>query len=153
MPPVGAVLFLKGVGAITERGGRKNMFEVVAKGEGPLFMDPDADKARQFFRHKNRALVNKVTSVKEAVKQFVRDGEYLGIGGFGANRIPTAVCHEIIRQKKKNMMFAGQPGVFRPTPVVTWKAEGFRVVNGPITVWPFGSKRRPWGFPSFPGAT
>jgi hypothetical protein len=40
------------------------MFEVVAQGEGPLFMGPDADKARNFFRHKERALVNKVMSVK-----------------------------------------------------------------------------------------
>jgi glutaconate CoA-transferase subunit A len=83
------------------------MFDVVAQGEGPLFMDPDADKAREFFRHKNRALVSKVMTVKEAVEKFVHDGEYLGIGGFGANRIPTAVCHEILRQKRKNMIFAG----------------------------------------------
>src|SRR5262249_22221537 len=27
--------------------------------------------------------------------------------GFGCNRIPTAVCHEIIRQKKQNLSFAG----------------------------------------------
>ena len=83
------------------------MFEALAQGEGPLFMDPDADKAREFFRHKNRALVSKVMPVKEAVERFVHDGEYLGIGGFGANRIPTAICHEIVRQKKKNMIFAG----------------------------------------------
>ena len=83
------------------------MFDVVAQGEGPLFMDPDADKAREFYRHKNRALVSKVMTVKEAVEKFVHDGEYLAIGGFGANRIPTAVCHEILRQKRKNMIFAG----------------------------------------------
>ena len=83
------------------------MFEVVAQGEGPLFMDPDADKAREFFRQKDRALKNKVTTVKEAVEKFVHDGNYLGIGGFGANRIPTAVCHEIVRQRKKNLIFAG----------------------------------------------
>jgi glutaconate CoA-transferase, subunit A len=83
------------------------MFEVVAQGEGPLFMDPDADKAREFFRHKNRALVSKVMTVKEAVEKLVHNGEYLAIGGFGANRIPTAVCHEILRQRKKNMIFAG----------------------------------------------
>ena len=83
------------------------MFEVVAQGEGPLFMSPDADKAREFFRHKERALVNKVMSVKEAVDLFIRDGDYLAIGGFGANRIPTAICHEIVRQKKKNLAFAG----------------------------------------------
>jgi glutaconate CoA-transferase, subunit A len=83
------------------------MFEVVAQGEGPLFREPDADKAREFFRHKNRSLVSKVMTVKEAVAKFVRDGDYLGTGGFGANRIPTAVCHEIIRQGRKNLIFAG----------------------------------------------
>jgi glutaconate CoA-transferase subunit A len=83
------------------------MFEVVAQGEGPLFMDPDADKAREFFRQKDRALKNKVMTVKEAVEKFVHDGNYLGIGGFGANRIPTAICHEIVRQRKKNLIFAG----------------------------------------------
>ena len=83
------------------------MFEVVAQGEGPLFMDPDADKAREFFQKKDRTLKNKVMSEKEAVEKFVHDGDYLGIGGFGANRIPTAICHEIVRQKRKNLIFAG----------------------------------------------
>jgi glutaconate CoA-transferase subunit A len=83
------------------------MFEVVAQGEGPLFTSPDADKAREFFRQKERALINKVMSVREAVDLFVHDGDYLGIGGFGANRIPTAICHEIVRQRKKNLAFAG----------------------------------------------
>jgi glutaconate CoA-transferase subunit A len=83
------------------------MFEVVAQGEGPLFMDPDADKAREFFQKKDRTLKNKVMSEKEAVEKFVHDGNYLGIGGFGANRIPTAICHEIVRQRKKNLIFAG----------------------------------------------
>jgi glutaconate CoA-transferase subunit A len=83
------------------------MFEVVAQGEGPLFRDPDADRAREFFRQKDRALKNKVMSVKEAVEKFVHDGDYLGIGGFGANRIPTAVCHEIVRQGRKKLIFAG----------------------------------------------
>ncbi len=83
------------------------MLEGVAQGEGPLFRDPDADKARDFFRHKNRSLVSKVMTVKEAVAKFVHDGDTLGTGGFGANRIPTAVCHEIIRQGKKKLIFAG----------------------------------------------
>jgi glutaconate CoA-transferase subunit A len=83
------------------------MFDVIAQGDGPLFMDPDPDKAREFFRTKKRALANKLMTVREAVEKFVHDGEYLAIGGFGANRIPTAVCHEIVRQRKKNMAFAG----------------------------------------------
>lgn len=83
------------------------MFELVAEGKGPLFMNPDADEARDFFQRKERALVNKVMSVKEAVNLFVYDGDYIAIGGFGSNRIPTAICHEIVRQRKKNLAFAG----------------------------------------------
>jgi len=83
------------------------MFDVIAQGEGPLFMNPNAEKAREFFLHKNRILMDKVMSVREAVDLFVHDGDYLAIGGFGANRIPTAICHEIVRQRKKNLAFAG----------------------------------------------
>lgn len=77
------------------------------QGLNELFTDPDADHAREFFRHKSRAMVNKVTTVENAVKTLLNDGDYLAIGGFGANRIPTAVLHEIVRQRKKNLAFAG----------------------------------------------
>jgi glutaconate CoA-transferase subunit A len=73
----------------------------------PLFADPSADTARQAFRGKSRAMVRKVTTVAEAVGRLVADGDYLAIGGFGTNRIPTAVCHEIIRQRRQNLRFAG----------------------------------------------
>ena len=81
--------------------------DVIQAGVGKIFTDPDADKARDFFRKKNRKLENKLMTVKEAVEKFIHDGDYLVIGGFGANRIPTAVCHEILRQGRKNMGFAG----------------------------------------------
>ena len=76
-------------------------------GIGPLFMDPDPDKAREFFKTKSRALTDKVMSVKDAVSAFVKDGCYLASGGFGANRISTAALHEILRQKKNNLGFMG----------------------------------------------
>jgi len=72
-----------------------------------LFTDPSPDAARAFFRKKSRAMTNKVMSVKEAVSKFIHDGEYLASGGFGTNRISTAVMHEIVRQKKRNLSFAG----------------------------------------------
>ncbi|MBW2367959.1 MAG: CoA transferase subunit A [Deltaproteobacteria bacterium] len=81
--------------------------DVIDKGTGPLFMDPDPDIARDFFRKKTRKQVNKVMSLKNAVAKLVKDGEYLAIGGFGANRTPVAACHEIVRQGRKNMGFAG----------------------------------------------
>ena len=77
-------------------------------GTGKIFTDPDADKARVFFRdQKPRKMVNKVTTVAKAVSELVNDGDYLGVGGFGTNRIPTAILHEIVRQRKKNLGFAG----------------------------------------------
>ena len=81
--------------------------KVLRRGSGELFMSPDPDEARASFRKKDRALVNKVMQVKDAVERFVHDGDYLAIGGFGANRIPTSVCHEIVRQGRRNLGFLG----------------------------------------------
>ncbi len=72
-----------------------------------LFSSPASDEARAAFAAKPRGLVDKVMSVADAVTRFVRDGDYLATGGFGTNRIPTAVCHEILRQKKQNLGFSG----------------------------------------------
>lgn len=80
---------------------------VLEKGVNPLFMDPDPDKIREFFRKKSRAMTDKRMTEKEAVERFISDGCYLAIGGFGANRIPTAVIHEILRARRKNMGFLG----------------------------------------------
>jgi glutaconate CoA-transferase subunit A len=73
----------------------------------PFFADPHPDAAREVFRSKSRALVAKVTTVADAVARLVHDGDYFASGGFGTNRIPTAVCHEILRQRKQNLAFAG----------------------------------------------
>jgi glutaconate CoA-transferase, subunit A len=77
------------------------------QGDGPLFTDPSADRARAFFASKPRALTDKVTTVANAVARLVKDGDYLAIGGFGADRIPTAVVHEVLRQGRQNLGFAG----------------------------------------------
>ncbi len=81
--------------------------KVLDQGVNPLFMDPDPDKARRFFATKPRAMVDKRMTEKEVVERFIPDGCYLGIGGFGANRIPTAVIHEILRARRKNLGFLG----------------------------------------------
>lgn len=75
--------------------------------DGRLFADPDPDAARAVFAKQPRGLTDKRMSVPDAVSKFVHDGDYLAIGGFGVNRIPTAVVHEILRQKKQNLSFAG----------------------------------------------
>jgi glutaconate CoA-transferase subunit A len=81
---------------------------VLEEGKGRLFTDPDPDKAREFFRKKSRKMKSKVMSLNESIAKFVHDGDYLAVGGFGANRTPIAACHEIVRQGRKNMAFAGK---------------------------------------------
>ena len=76
-------------------------------GRGPLFTDPDPDVARAFFREKKGALTDKLMSVSDAVARFVHDGDYLASGGFGGNRIATALLHEVVRQERTDLGFAG----------------------------------------------
>jgi glutaconate CoA-transferase, subunit A len=80
---------------------------VLEEGSNVLFMDPDPDKAREIFRKKSRAMTDKRMTVTEAVEKFIPDGSYLASGGFGSNRIPTAILHEIVRQRRKNLGFLG----------------------------------------------
>ena len=77
------------------------------RGRGPLFTNPDCDAARQAFRVRSKGLTDKVMTVEDAVDRFVHDGDYLASGGFGGDRIATAALHEIVRQKKQNLSFAG----------------------------------------------
>ncbi len=72
-----------------------------------LFADPSTFAARAHFQAKDRSLRDKAMTVAEAVRRFVKDGDYLCIGGFGVNRLPTAICHEILRQGRQNLSFAG----------------------------------------------
>jgi glutaconate CoA-transferase subunit A len=81
--------------------------DILFQGDGALLGDPSPDRARQFFAGKPRALIDKVMTVAEAVRRFVQDGDYFACGGFGAVRIPTAVLHEILRQDRQELRFAG----------------------------------------------
>jgi len=76
------------------------------------FLPPDPDEMRPFFRKKTKKLINKLTSVQKAVSELIHDGDYISIGGFGMVRIPSAVLFEIVRQKKKNLSFAGHTATF-----------------------------------------
>ncbi len=80
---------------------------MVDEGHGALLTNPDPDEARRFFRTKSRRLVPKDMSLADAVARYVKDGDYLAIGGFGADRTPLAACHEIVRQGRKNLGLAG----------------------------------------------
>src|SRR3712207_921913 len=83
------------------------MNRTLSQGHGPLLSDPSADALRAALRVKPRALTDKVTTVTDAVSRLISDGDYFAAGGFGTNRIPTAICHEVLRQEKKHLRFAG----------------------------------------------
>lgn len=76
-------------------------------GLGDIFTDVDPDNMREEFRKKSKAMIDKRMTVNQAVEKFIHDGDYLAIGGFGGVRIPTAVLHEIVRLKRKNLGFSG----------------------------------------------
>src|SRR3989338_1594802 len=69
------------------------------------FITPD--EFRQINLKKSRAMTNKIMDIQSAINKFVKDGDYLGIGGFGMDRIPSCALHEIVRQKKKHLTLAG----------------------------------------------
>ncbi len=79
---------------------------------GELIGWHDPDENRQWVReNKNRALVDKRTTVQEAVRKYVTDGCILAMGGFGHIRIPMALIYEIIRQQKRNITMLGKTAV------------------------------------------
>ncbi len=81
--------------------------EILAEGRRRLLTDPHPDRARSSFRAKDRALKPKVMTAAEAVARFVKPGDYLVVGAFGAVRIPTALLHEIVRQGITGLKFGG----------------------------------------------
>jgi len=47
--------------------------------------------------------INKVMPLEQAVKQYVKNGSHISIGGFTLNRNPMAAVYEIIRQKIQDL--------------------------------------------------
>jgi glutaconate CoA-transferase subunit A len=77
--------------------------KVLASGTGEFQM-PDPDGLRAYVReHKERRLVSKVMTEQEAVQRLVQDGDYVAYDQNVANRGPTSLFREIIRQRKKDL--------------------------------------------------
>ncbi len=74
---------------------------------GELFMPPEVDEARDFFRQKSRAMFDKRMGVAEAVERFIHNGDYIATGGFGSVRFSTPILHEIVRAHKHNLGLSG----------------------------------------------
>jgi 3-oxoacid CoA-transferase subunit A/glutaconate CoA-transferase subunit A len=87
-------------------------FEILEEGTGELLGWHDPDENRRWIeQNKHRELSDKRISVTEAVTQFVHDGDFIVVGGFGHIRVPTVLLYEIIRQRKRDLAMAGKTGV------------------------------------------
>ena len=85
---------------------------VLEEGTGQLVGWHDPDENRVWIReHKTHALIDKRTSLSEAISRFVPDGAFIAFGGFGHIRVSMAAIYEIIRQKKRDLVLAGKTAV------------------------------------------
>lgn len=82
--------------------------EVLQSGIGELFQPPDVNALRAWNRRKPKSLIDKRMTEAEAISRFVHDGDYLGTELYGTVRCPMSLVSEIIRQRKKDLRFAGQ---------------------------------------------
>ncbi len=86
--------------------------QMLEQGIGELFHSSTAEEIREWNRdHKLRGLVDKMTTARAAVEQYVQDGMYIGIGGFGHIRISMPLIYEIVRQRKKHLKVSGHTAV------------------------------------------
>ena len=78
-------------------------------GNAELLLNPDMDVHRAWMRdNKSMKLVDKVMSEAEAVRRFVKEGDFLATELYGSVRAPMGICREIVRQGFKDLRFAGQ---------------------------------------------
>jgi 3-oxoacid CoA-transferase subunit A/glutaconate CoA-transferase subunit A len=86
--------------------------EILEDGKGELLAWHDPDEHRKWIlENKPKSFEDKRMSLKEAVAKFLRDGDYIAMGGFGHVRISMAAIYEIIRQGKRNLAMAGKTAV------------------------------------------
>lgn len=86
--------------------------KILKEGTGEIFCKNTPTEMRNWTReNKPRALIDKRMRIKDAVKKFIKDGDYIAIGGFGHIRIPMAIIYEIVRQRIKNLSVAGHTAV------------------------------------------
>ncbi|GAG43533.1 unnamed protein product, partial [marine sediment metagenome] len=95
--------------------------DILAEGKGE-YLNVDPDGFRDWVReHKDRALVPKLMSEKEAVDKFVQDGDYLLYECTYLQRGPSSLIREVIRQKKKELWVGAK---------FTWVAAALLVSGG-----------------------
>ena len=97
---------------------------ILAEGKGQ-YLKVDPDGFREWVRdHKNRAMVPKLMSEKEAIASLVSDGDYLVYECNYLQRGPSALIREVIRQQKKDLWLGAK---------FTWVAAALLVGGGCVS--------------------
>lgn len=92
--------------------GKSESMKTKEEGIGKLLGWEDPDEARKWMReNKPDGLVDKRTTVSQAVEEYVEDGDLLASGGFGHIRVSMALIYEIMRQEKQDLAMAGKTAV------------------------------------------
>lgn len=85
---------------------------VLDEGHGELCGWMSPDDARKWMREKkSRTLTDKRVSMRDAVEEYTRDGDYFAMGGFGHIRLSMQGIYELIRQHRRNLTMAGKTSV------------------------------------------
>ncbi|MGF3554224.1 MAG: CoA-transferase [Thermoplasmatota archaeon] len=90
----------------------KKLIKITDEGFGELIGWHDPDENRQWImKNKSRELKDKRMNEKEAVKKFIKNKDFIAMGGFGHVRVSMSIIYEMIRQKKQNLTMAGKTAV------------------------------------------
>ncbi len=82
--------------------------EPIESGQGEVLLR-DVDDVRQWMRDKKtRAMESKVMDEHEAVRRFVKDGDYISYDLSSMVRGPASLEREIVRQRKKDLWLAAK---------------------------------------------
>jgi acyl CoA:acetate/3-ketoacid CoA transferase alpha subunit len=87
---------------------RPPTLRILDSGLGDLIQPPDVEAFREWNRAKDKRLIDKRMTEAEAVRRFVRPGDYVGTELYGTVRCPMSVVNEIVRQRIGNLKIAGQ---------------------------------------------
>ncbi len=72
------------------------------------------DEARELLVKKDKSMKDKRMTLKQAVDQFINDGDNVGIGGFVNIRQPIAITHEMVRHGFKDLTLSWQSAGMAP---------------------------------------
>jgi acyl CoA:acetate/3-ketoacid CoA transferase alpha subunit len=79
-----------------------------ADGASDLLQPIDMEAFRAWNREKPKGLVDKRMSEKQAVRRFIRGGDYIGVELYGSVRCPMSLVREVVRQNIGDLRIAGQ---------------------------------------------